>query len=110
PERLALWFDARIDEAMEILRFRLGDEAEDAIGILDAWLAGRMEPSGRRTLVKSVLILRQEFGATSGAPEVPAKSVERRPAVLQEMLDNAKKERAAKRASATNTLQKMRRG
>ena len=58
---------------MEILKFRLGGEAEEeAIEVLEAWLKGQMEPSKRRTLVKTVLILREEFGVASGKPEVPS--------------------------------------
>lgn len=106
-ERLAEWFGARVEESMEILKFRLGDEAEEAIDTLDAWLRGQLEASKRRTLVKSVQILREEFGSASGVPEVPEDTKERRPAVLQKMLDDAKKTRTEKRSRAKKALLKF---
>jgi hypothetical protein len=109
-EKLEAWFDARCDEVMGILRHHNNGTAEQAIEILGEWMCRGFRSDDeeltrkRRTLVRTVALLRREFGTTDCRPEVPP---EPESPVLREMREAARRDRQTQRETARATLTEL---
>jgi hypothetical protein len=78
---LRVWFDERIEEIVECVNLhqkRLSDEYLDVLG---EWLTSGFDPEDpqrhqkRVTLVKVILLLREQFGADDYCPPLPTSSL-----------------------------------
>ena len=111
--RVQTWFSERVDEVLEILRDMLGERAEAAIDNLDEWLMKGFQPGEtrkRRLLVKTVALLREEFGTATGRPEIPPPPdpEEQKATLLGRLKEDAKKARQKKKEDARAALQNLR--